>query len=93
MDLPHILKLPVELRNIIYSYALDEQEWLPPDFKQAKSLSFSQNRLGQRHFRNTTNDFLYQRQEAFLKSVARDTHKPQLTCVHPPPQVNNQMRL
>jgi len=93
MDLPPLLKLPVELRHLIYSYAIDEQQWFAPDSKQIETLPLGQNRYGQRHFRENRNGTLVQRQKAFLTTNTSDPNKAQLTCAHPVSRVNKQFRV
>lgn len=93
MDLPPMLKLPVELRYLIYLYATDEQQWFAPDSKLLEPLTLGQNRFGQRHFRDTNDRTLFHRQRAFLTTNTSDSHKAQLTCAHPLARVNKQLRL
>ena len=93
MDTPLILKLPVELRYLIYSYATDEQQWFAQDPKLLEPLPLGQNRFGQRHFRDSSNRALFHRQRAFLTSNTSDRNKAQLTCAHPLARVNKQFRI
>ena len=93
MDLPAILKLPVELRYLIYSYATGEQQWFAPESEQVQPLPLGQNRFGQRHFRDNNDGALFQRHKAFLTTNTSDPHKAQLTCAHPIARVNKQLRV
>jgi hypothetical protein len=93
MDLPPILKLPVELRYLIYSFATDEQQWFTPDSKQIKPFPLGQNRFGQRHFRDNSDAGLFQRHRAFLTTNTSDPNKAQLTCAHPLARVNRSLRV
>lgn len=91
MDLPPILKLPVELRYMIYSYATDEQQWFAPESEQSQPLPLGQNRFGRRHFRDNSNGALFPRHKAFLTSNRSDPDKAQLTCIHPLARANKQL--
>lgn len=84
------LRLPVELRYIIYSFATDEPEWFTPDPKEAALLSMNANYDPRRRFaRRPHNQRLFQQQRAFLTT---DSHEPQLTCAHPLSRANRQLR-
>jgi hypothetical protein len=93
MDLPPLLRLPVELRYLIYSYATDEQKWFAPESEQVQPLSLGQNRFDQRHFRDNGDGALFQQHKAFLTTNTSDAKKPQLTCAHPTARVNKQLRI
>jgi hypothetical protein len=93
MDPPPILKLPVELRYLIYSYASAEKQWFAPESEQIQPLPLGQNRFGQRHFRDNSDGALFQRHKAFLTTNMSDLNKPQLTCAHPIARVNKQLRV
>lgn len=93
MELPPILKLPVELRYQIYTYATDEQQWFAPESERIRPLPLGRNRFGQRHFRDTSNATLSERHKAFLTTNTSDLHKARLTCAHPIARVNKQLRL
>ena len=93
INLPPILKLPVELRYLIYSFATDEQQWFAPASQQIQPLPLGQNRFGQRHFRDNSDAGLFQRHKAFLTTNTSDPLKAQLTCAHPLARVNKQLRV
>lgn len=93
MELPPILKLPVELRYQIYTYATDEQQWFAPESERIRPLPLGRNRFGQRHFRDNSDGALFPRHKAFLTTNTSDPNKAQLTCAHPIARVNKQLRV
>jgi hypothetical protein len=99
-DIPPILRLPVELRTIIYDYATIQQEWLPVDLASATHhipsetlayfLECAKDPRRKVIFKGLLKDLTPQ-QRGFLTTQRSDFDAPQLTSSHPLSRVNKQV--